>query len=76
LNAALLRISALHAIHFSLPLFYLIFLDSSMILTQKTNADPPQISQFPAGHFGTFVTAPFVPVITCHPLNAGRIFPS
>jgi hypothetical protein len=58
LNAALLRISALHAIHFSLPLFYLIFLDSSMILTQKTNADPPQISQFPAGHFGTFVTAP------------------
>ncbi|MDD4711358.1 MAG: hypothetical protein PHD27_08845, partial [Eubacteriales bacterium] len=43
----------------SLPLFYLIFLDSSMIFTQKTNADPPQISQFPAGHFGTFVTAPF-----------------
>ncbi|MDD2429767.1 MAG: hypothetical protein PHQ85_09355, partial [Eubacteriales bacterium] len=46
--------------HFSLPLFYLIFLDSSMIFTQKTNADPPQISQFPAGHFGTFVTSPFL----------------
>jgi hypothetical protein len=31
-----------------------------MILTQKTNADPPEISQFPAGHFGTFVTAPLL----------------